>query len=108
MLVLDLSSHYHNGNNLYLQFFLNDSILFKMKTEVLQHYENLYYKWQCVFFYTINRNFGNTHLHVPFSVYIRGGFKGGGAHRAPPKIAKNTIFWRKIVIFPLYIHCHLR
>jgi hypothetical protein len=23
----------------------------------------------------------------------------GGAHRAPPKIGKNLIFWRKIVIF---------
>jgi hypothetical protein len=32
----------------------------------------------------------------------RGGSKGGeGAHpaRAPPKIGKNMIFWRKIVIF---------
>ena len=32
----------------------------------------------------------------------RGGSKGGGAHPArtpPPKIGKNIIFWRKIVIF---------
>jgi hypothetical protein len=31
----------------------------------------------------------------------RGGSRGGGAHpaRAPPKIGKNMIFWRKIVIF---------
>jgi hypothetical protein len=30
-----------------------------------------------------------------------GGGGGGGAHpaRAPPKIGKNMIFWRKIVIF---------
>jgi hypothetical protein len=30
----------------------------------------------------------------------RGGFRGGGhPARAPPKIGKNMIFWRKIVIF---------
>ena len=38
-------------------------------------------------------------LHV-YDDY-RGGSKGGGAHpaSAPPKIGKNMIFWRKIVIF---------
>jgi hypothetical protein len=32
---------------------------------------------------------------------IPGADSGGGAHpaRAPPKIRKNIIFWRKIVIF---------
>jgi hypothetical protein len=32
---------------------------------------------------------------------IQGRIQGGGAHpaRAPPKIGKNMIFWRKIVIF---------
>jgi hypothetical protein len=31
----------------------------------------------------------------------QGRIQGGGAHpaRAPPKIGKNMIFWRKIVIF---------
>jgi hypothetical protein len=34
-------------------------------------------------------------------IYIQGRIQGGGAHpaRAPPKIGKNKIFWRKIVIF---------
>jgi hypothetical protein len=34
-------------------------------------------------------------------VYSPGVDSGGGAHpaRAPPKIGKNMIFWRKIVIF---------
>ena len=40
---------------------------------------------------------------MPGHVYVchRGGYRGGGAHpvRAPPKIGKNMIFWRKIVIF---------
>jgi hypothetical protein len=31
--------------------------------------------------------------------YYRGGSRGGGTRRAPPKIGKNMIFWRKIVIF---------
>jgi hypothetical protein len=32
---------------------------------------------------------------------IQGRIQGGGAHpaRSPPKIGKNMIFWRKIVIF---------
>jgi hypothetical protein len=34
-------------------------------------------------------------------LYVSGADPGGGAHpvRAPPKIGKNMIFWRKIVIF---------
>ena len=41
-------------------------------------------------------------LGLTFDIYdlyqynCRGGFRGGGA---PPKIGKNMIFWRKIVIF---------
>jgi hypothetical protein len=33
--------------------------------------------------------------------HFQGRIQGGGAHpaRAPPKIGKNMIFWRKIVIF---------
>jgi hypothetical protein len=32
--------------------------------------------------------------------YFRGGSRGGRTRRAPPpKIGKNMIFWRKIVIF---------
>ena len=30
---------------------------------------------------------------------MQGRIQGGGAPRAPPKIGKNMIFWRKIVIF---------
>ena len=32
---------------------------------------------------------------------LQGRIQGGGAHpaRVPPKIGKNMIFWRKIVIF---------
>jgi hypothetical protein len=39
----------------------------------------------------------NRLILVPYS----GADPGGGAHpaRAPPKIGKNMIFWRKIVIF---------
>ena len=45
---------------------------------------------------------------------VPGAVPGGGAHpaRAPPKIGKNKIFWRKIVIFhtkyPKYFRASLR
>jgi hypothetical protein len=45
-------------------------------------------------YYRTNNDLQNTTLH-------RGRSRGGGAHlaRAPPRIGKNMIFWRKIVIF---------
>ena len=41
------------------------------------------------------------HVYDDYRGGSRGGSKGGGAHpaSAPPKIGKNMIFWRKIVIF---------
>jgi hypothetical protein len=44
----------------------------------------------------------NDVLKESYSIFIyTGADSGGGAHpaRAPPKIRKNMIFWRKIVIF---------
>jgi len=40
-------------------------------------------------------------LHYIFTDCYIAGADPGGAHptRAPPKIGKNMIFWRKIVIF---------
>jgi hypothetical protein len=44
----------------------------------------------------IDLSFSELHLGVvPFKHIYRGGSRGG----APPKIGKNMIFWRKIVIF---------
>ena len=37
------------------------------------------------------------HFHLNHLIYLSGADPGGG--RAPPKIGKNMIFWRKIVIF---------
>jgi hypothetical protein len=58
------------------------------------------------------------HCHSRFGCFvIRGGSMGGGGgggrtRRAPPKIGKNMIFWRKIVIFhkkyPKYFRASLR
>ena len=45
-------------------------------------------------------------LPCTYSPFTRGGSRGGGAHppRAPPKIGKYMIFWRKIVIFHTKYH----
>ena len=50
-------------------------------------------------YYRTNNDLQNTTLH-------RGRSRGGGAHlaRAPPRIGKNMIFWRKIVIFHTKYH----
>ena len=39
---------------------------------------------------------------------IHGGGGGGGTGCAPPKIGKNMIFWRKIVIFHTKYPKHFR
>ena len=42
-----------------------------------------------------------SHIISPFVYHLQGRIQGGGVHpaRAPPKIGKSMIFWRKIVIF---------
>jgi hypothetical protein len=35
---------------------------------------------------------------IKIKYVVQGGIQGGGG-RSPPKIGKNMIFWRKIVIF---------
>ena len=48
----------------------------------------------------IDLSFSELHLGVvPFKHIYRGGSRGAHPARAPPKIGKNMIFWRKIVIF---------
>jgi hypothetical protein len=38
-------------------------------------------------------------LRFPPPIKLRGGSRGGAPGTRPPKIGKNMIFWRKIVIF---------
>ena len=44
-------------------------------------------------------SFAHTRFIFNAAVVCRGGSREGHPARAPPKIGKNKIFWRKIVIF---------
>jgi hypothetical protein len=56
--------------------------------------KNFFWKWQVV--HLINKY--QTNLMPPHYISLQGRIQGG-AHPPPPKIGKNMIFWRKIVIF---------